>query len=343
MNFNIFLNTITNQSFSLPLVILYVTAGCNLRCIMCSYRNPLPGELSLDEVKSLSESLLQFGLRHIVYSGGEPLIRRDLPEICRFFQRPRVKQSLLTNGLLLEKRYDEMASYFHEIIVSLDGPTAEIHNGIRGIESFDQIVEGIQKVLRSPRRPKISLRAVLQRKNFRHLDEMAGFAKSVGVDRISFLAADVYSQAFHRDVAGKSLNFDDVALSRQEAVEFREIVNRFVGRHQADIKSGFISENDKKLHHIVQYFEALAGVSSFPRNHCNAPMVSAVITSTGDLLPCFFLPAFGTIRSGTLGETLNSPAIRATRARVREYSLERCQKCVCTLSVSPMSAFLGQF
>jgi len=310
---------------------------------MCSYRNPLPNELSLDELRTLADSLTRFGLRHIVYSGGEPLIRRDLPEICRLFQIPGVSQSLLTNGLLLEKRYDEISPFLREIIVSIDGPTAEIHDDIRGIESFSQILKGIRKIMRSPRRPTISLRTVVQRKNFRHLGEMVAFARSLEVDRISFLAADVSSRAFHRDVSEASLRVDDIVLTREETAEFREIVDGCITRYSAEIHSGFVSENENKLHHIVQYFEALAGSAPFPRNTCNAPMVSVVISSTGELLPCYFLPPFGSVRKNALEQEVNSEKIRDTRISVRAYTLDRCQKCVCTLEVSPMTAFAGRF
>lgn len=101
MNFSAFLNTLATHNYALPIVILYVTAGCNLRCIMCSYRDPLPNELTLDEIRKLALELSTYGLRHIVYSGGEPLTRRDFPAICELFQRSNVRQSLLTNGLLL--------------------------------------------------------------------------------------------------------------------------------------------------------------------------------------------------------------------------------------------------
>ncbi len=343
MNFSAFLNTVTTRNFSLPIVILYVTAGCNLRCIMCSYRDPLPDELTLDEIKNLADELSRLGLHHIVYSGGEPLTRRDFPAICEVFQSHRVRQSLLTNGLLLHKRYEEIQSYFSEIIVSVDGPRAEIHNRIRGVDSFRHIVKGIQKITSSEKRPRVSMRTVVQRMNFREVGNMVDLAKSLSVDRISFLAADVLSDAFHRDDPGLVSERGDIMLSREEAAEFRVLVQEFAARYRVDIENRFISESPEKLFHLVQYFEALAGTAPFPQNVCNAPMVSAVISSTGDLLPCFFLPPFGNIRSAPLQQEMNNARIRSARHRVREYSLTRCHECVCTLHVDPLAALMDRF
>src|SRR5271169_6620914 len=139
MGINGLLNTIGTRCRTLPLVILYVTEGCNLRCISCSYRNPSPGELTLGEIEHLAATLKDSGLRHIVFSGGEPLLRRDFPQICGLFAAPGIRQSLLTNGLLLEKRFPEIRRFFGEIIISLDGPDEETHNEIRGVDSFRQI------------------------------------------------------------------------------------------------------------------------------------------------------------------------------------------------------------
>lgn len=343
MNIPAFLNTVTTRNFSLPIVILYVTAGCNLRCIMCSYRDPLPHELTLDELRGLATKLHELGLRHIVYSGGEPLTRRDFPSICEIFRTINAKQSLLTNGLLLYKRYEEIQPFLSEIIISLDGPTGKTHNRIRGLEAFDQIVKGIQKVLSSTPRPKVSIRTVIQKSNFREIGKMVDLAKSLSVNRISFLAADVLSDAFHRDGAGLVAERGEIMLNADETCEFRNIINEFISKYQTDINNRFVSENPEKLFHLVQYFEALVGKSPFPRNVCNAPMVSTVITSTGELLPCFFLPSVGNIRSASIDKLLNNVELQNTRHEVKEYTLQRCRECVCTLKVSPSSALMDRF
>ncbi|MEX0601691.1 MAG: radical SAM/SPASM domain-containing protein [Bacteroidota bacterium] len=343
MNISALLNTLTTHAFSLPVVILYVTAGCNLRCITCSFRDPLPNEMRLDEYRKLARVLAALGLRHIVFSGGEPLLRKDMPDICRFFESPDIRQSLLTNGLLLEKRYPEMHGVFSEIIVSLDGPDAETHNTIRGIRSFDQIIRGIRAVLSDASRPRISFRTVIQRRNFRSLPAMVEFARSLGVDRISFLAADVLTDSFNRANAGKVVPDEAILLSPEETVEFKDRIDSMVETHRSDFARNFISESPKRMKQIVQYFEAFHGRAPFPPTTCNAPMVSTVITSTGELLPCYFLPSFGNLRSGSLGSQLNSDSATAIRRDVRACVPERCRTCVCTLHISPASALADRF
>ena len=314
-----------------------------MRCNMCLYRDTLPDELTLKEISQLAGTLSALGLRHIVYSGGEPLLRKDFPEICRMFAQYNVKQTLLTNGLLLSKRFAEFQQFLNEIIVSIDGATAEVHNTIRGVESFDIILEGIREIVRPNHRPKISIRTVLQKPNFRALPEMIELAKSSGVDRISFLAVDVSSPAFGRTKLDLVESKETIVLSDEECVEFLELVNDVIVKYRDDFNRGFISEAPAKMFHIVQYFEALIGKVPYPRNYCNAPNVSAVIRANGDLLPCFFLPPFGNIKDMGVDKQLNNEIIRKIRQDVKNYSLQQCKTCVCTLSVHPFAALMNHF
>ncbi len=342
MNVNAFLNTVSNRSRALPIVILYVTEGCNLQCIMCSYRTPSPKELTVAEIDVLADQLVRFGLRQIVYSGGEPLTRRDLGEICEIFKRKKIQQTLLTNGLLLEKRSD-LVPYFSEIIVSIDGSTSATHDSIRGIQSFDQILRGIERVTSGSGRPSLSLRTVVQKKNFRELPAFVHLARSTGVDRISFLAVDVLSDAFSRGTTNSRDDDNHILLDKEEIVEFRSIIDEMSVSFKREFESSFIAESPAKLLHIAEYFEAVLGLAPFPKNQCNAPMVSTVIASTGEVKPCFFLPAFGNVRNDTIPNLLNGIQAKTIRSTVREYSLERCQTCVCTLKKNPMDALMDNF
>ncbi len=343
MNINALLNTLGTQCRTLPIVILYVTEGCNLRCVTCSYRHPRPDELSFEDIVRLSRALKDFGLRHIVYSGGEPLLRRDLPAICREFSSLGVRQTLLTNGVLLEKRSAEILPFLQEIIVSIDGPDEGIHDGIRGGKAFHQIIEGIRSVRGIPNRPAISIRTVVQKQNYRSIIDMVRFARNIGTDRISFLAADVLTDSFGRDRPGSTVMRDVIALDREEVVELKALIDRMGSDLREEFASGFIAEPVAKLRFIARYYEALLGDCDYPPNVCNAPGVSAVITSNGDLLPCFFLPSYANLRDGSLPDLLNLGRIRETRRKVQNGDIDRCRTCVCTLHVSPAAALRDHF
>ncbi|MEK6572081.1 MAG: radical SAM protein [Bacteroidota bacterium] len=342
MNFKAFLNTVSEKVYTLPIVILYVTEACNLKCTMCSYRERLPSELSLDEIADLAIKLQEFGLRRVVYSGGEPLLRRDFPAICKVFRSGDVKQTLLTNGLLLEKRIREVASFLDELIVSLDGATDLVHNEIRGVNSFGTVLRGIRRVKESNPQTRLALRMVVQKKNFREIPGIIELGLSLRVHRVSFLAVDVLSGAFARDRLPMDAR-NGWQLNLHEAQELREIVSELRRKNGDLFASGFIAESPARLMQIADYFEALSDGKDFPRVLCNAPRVSAVITSTGDLLPCFFLPKVGNVREEKILSLLNSLPMMEVRREVRAYSLERCHTCVCSLNIQPLMALANSF
>jgi MoaA/NifB/PqqE/SkfB family radical SAM enzyme len=343
MNINAWLNTLGTRCRTLPVVILYVTEGCNLRCLTCSYRHARPDELSLQDIIELSLRLKAFGLRHIVYSGGEPLLRKDFPAICAQFSSLGVRQTLLTNGVLLQARAPEVVPHLAEIIVSLDGPDSETHDGIRGGAAFDRILTGLREVRALRDRPVLSVRTVVQKRNFRSLPAIVRLARNLHVERISFLAADLLSDGFGRNGHAVHPSREAVLLDAGEVEELSHLITRMAGEYREEFSQGFIAETPAKLRNIALYYGALLGLNPFPSSACNAPQVSAVISSSGALLPCFFLPSFADLRQGDLARVLNLENIRATREAVRERSPDRCRTCVCTLHVSPAAALADRF
>ena len=114
-------------------------------------------------------------------------------------------------------------------------------------------------------------------------------------------------------------------------------------KYEHEFETGFISESPAKMFHIAEYFEAAAGAGTYPRNYCNAPMVSAVITSTGEIHPCFFLPSFGNVRNDSFEKLINNSQIKQIRSDVADYKPERCKSCVCSLYIKPSSVLMDNF
>ena len=76
------LGALANRTLVLPLLIFYPTSRCNSRCVSCDWwRRSGAGDLSVDEVRRVAESLPALGTRVVAFSGGEPLLR---PEVFAF-------------------------------------------------------------------------------------------------------------------------------------------------------------------------------------------------------------------------------------------------------------------
>jgi MoaA/NifB/PqqE/SkfB family radical SAM enzyme len=89
-----------------PVVVWNMTRRCNLKCIHC-YSNSAdidyPDELTTDEGKKLIDDLAAFGSPVILFSGGEPLLRKDLLELAQYARDKGMRAVISTNGTLITK------------------------------------------------------------------------------------------------------------------------------------------------------------------------------------------------------------------------------------------------
>jgi MoaA/NifB/PqqE/SkfB family radical SAM enzyme len=80
-----------------------ITMGCNMRCKHCgsSCAEPLPDELSIEEALDAIRQFAALGLRWVTLSGGEPLTRRDWPQLVRAIAERGILVNMITNGWLV--------------------------------------------------------------------------------------------------------------------------------------------------------------------------------------------------------------------------------------------------
>lgn len=108
------------------------TAKCNLHCSFCwGPDHEIPDGLDTDQWKSVISFFVQRGTNGLVLTGGEPLIRKDLPEIARFAKGEGMHITLSTNTLLLPSRGQAILPHIDEIGIPLDGSTEEMNKRMR--------------------------------------------------------------------------------------------------------------------------------------------------------------------------------------------------------------------
>src|SRR6266702_5851466 len=112
---------------------------------------------------------------------------------------------------------------------------------------------------------------------------------------ISFLAADLTSVAFNRELVWPVERQQDVGLTIFEIEELEREIAAVIERHANAIASGFIAESPQKLRKIASHYRAHLGLEPHEAPACNAPWRSAVIETDGSVRPCFFHPAFGNV------------------------------------------------
>lgn len=324
-------NELTHQTLALPVLIFYPTARCNSRCISCDWwQSDGADDLSFDEIRALVTQLPALGVRMVVFSGGEPLLRRDVFEIADLFRAHNIKLYLLTAGLFLERDAEKIASRFDQLTISLDGQTSALYKKIRGVDALALVERGVKKINRVAPHIPVRARSTLHRHNFRELPHLIDKAREMGLRQISFLSADVTSEAFGR--ARGEASTHGLLLDENETQEFADIVEMTIQSHASDFATHFVAESPDKLRRLPRYYAAQLGLAAFPPISCNAPWVSAVIEADGAVRPCYFHNAVGNVREKRLRELLRHE-MSAFRSRLDVHANDTCKKCVCTLKV----------
>jgi MoaA/NifB/PqqE/SkfB family radical SAM enzyme len=318
---------------SMPILILNVHSNCNCRCIMCDiWKREEHEQVKVADLDRHRASLRNLGVRQVVLSGGEPLLHNDLNALCNFFRQENIRLTLLTTGLLLLKRADDVSTLFDDVIVSVDGPRA-IHDGIRRVHgAFDVIARGVAAVQEKNPAIEIACRTTVQKANHRHLRATVTAAKMLGFDSISFLAADLTSEAFNRPLVWPGERQSEIALTVQEAAELEDEMEALIEEHDHDIRSRYIVESPDKLRRITRRFREHLGELSPQAPMCNAPWVSAVIEIDGSVRPCFFHRPVGNITSSTVEEVVNGETARLFRQSLDVSDNPTCRRCVCSLN-----------
>jgi len=129
-------------------VVYCCTARCNLRCVFCEWWKKHITELDTNEALKLIDNICDFGVSAIDFSGGEPLLRRDLELLALRAKDYGVYTILSTNGTLIDNhRARRLSRAFDIINISLDG-FEETHDATRGVKGTFKRVLGALEALR---------------------------------------------------------------------------------------------------------------------------------------------------------------------------------------------------
>jgi pseudo-rSAM protein/SPASM domain protein len=201
---------ITERKQQRPVVVWNTTKRCNLYCDHCyasADTEGVPGELSTAEGKALLDQLGEFGVPVVLFSGGEPLVREDLPELVAHAVDAGIRPVLSTNGTLLtEAKAAELKDAGLQYAgVSVDG-LPERNDAFRGKEgAFDAAIRGIEACLAVGL--KTGLRYTITDRNAADLEGVIDLLTDVGVDRFCF---------YHLDYGGRGKEIVDADLSPAE-------------------------------------------------------------------------------------------------------------------------------
>lgn len=172
-----------------PVVVWNFTRQCNLDCLHCyasAVKQRSVKEIDTSAGKEFISDLSSFRVPVILFSGGEPLMRKDLFELAEFARSKGLRVALSTNGTLITpeiaRRFNDIG--FSEIGISLDG-MGENNDRFRGRSgAFQSALNGIRNCVRLGLR--VSLRLTMTSHNRLEIPSIMGLSEDEGINRICF-------------------------------------------------------------------------------------------------------------------------------------------------------------
>lgn len=166
-------------------VVFEITTRCNLKCYICFNKiytiNRSEKELSTNQVKTLIDKISESPIEQLRFSGGEPLLRKDIFELTRYAKKKGLRVWLNTNATLVsEARAKKLWQYVENVLFPLNSFDSLSELRMTGKKFFNKKIKGVKFLKKYI--PTIRCASVATKENIKNLERMYHITKTLKVD-----------------------------------------------------------------------------------------------------------------------------------------------------------------
>jgi MoaA/NifB/PqqE/SkfB family radical SAM enzyme len=190
---------------SMPPLLLqyYITERCNCRCRFCDiWPKPVSADAELEVVRQRVKQARALGVRFVDFTGGEPLLHPQLPQMLHAARACGLKTTLTTNALLYPQRCVELKGLVDFLHFSIDGATAAVHNRCRGADVFDAVVHSLDLAQSLGERPDLTFTV-----DGHNLDQLPLLSRQAATLRRMLVVNPVFTHHGHRPLDQEALAY----------------------------------------------------------------------------------------------------------------------------------------
>jgi len=317
------------------LIVWDITYACNLKCKHC-YANAgksLKNELTTDEAKKVIDKLARACVPIIAFSGGEPLVRKDIMELFSYAKSKGIYVAVATNGTLITKKKARQMKESGVIFVqiSLDGASAKTHDNFRGIKGvFDKTIKGIKNCVEEGF--FINIATTATHYNFKEIPKIIDLCEELGVKwfmvynfvptgRGSFISDNDLTPEEREELLKtlwqKLRNKSKVDLLSTAPQFARVALEAEVGMDKKVVPTHF--SNPELSDRLLNLAEFIGG--------CGCGRFYCAIRANGDIEPCVFFPLkLGNIKEDDFEDLWENNSI-LHKLRDKDILQGNCGKC----------------
>jgi MoaA/NifB/PqqE/SkfB family radical SAM enzyme len=282
------------------------TYRCNMKCAFCNIwrKNLFENEATTSELEQRLLECWNLGCSLVSFTGGEPLLRKDLGKLLEFSSRKLgLFTGLVTNGILLDKKIDVLSKYVDSLAVSFDVNHKQTFNRTRGVDAFEKVKKNIEYAKRMG--VEMELLSVITKETFEFIDDTIEFAKSLELP-IHFSPVDNVPREFMEVTAAQGMKVDETGKVLKKLSEEKR--------------------KYKKIHFESDYFkfQALGGFGNTIR--CSSASTTISLKPDASVaLPCPFFTLMTIKKGENLSDRLKSEKSRRIIEQCGEWDF--CKDC----------------
>jgi radical SAM protein with 4Fe4S-binding SPASM domain len=325
------------QILKAPFLIVWnFTNLCNLECKHCyQYSNQkisCSNELGLDEKLQLVDELADAKVVSLAFSGGEPLMHKDLFFVLKEAKRKGMHTAIATNGTLITKEVAKFlkAELVDYIEISLDFPRPDLHDEFRGmIGAFDKAINGIKNCVAEEIHTSIA--TTVTKINLHYISEMIQLARELKVERFiqfNFIPTGRGKEIADLDISPEErekllkLLFNESNIPGMQVVSTapqfsRVVLEESIGSIISPTHFLTTKNDDYDLKVLAEFIGG-----------CGAGRLYGAIQPNGDVTPCVFIPQLkvGNVRHASFMSLWNDSEI-LKEFRFRDNLAQNCGCC----------------
>jgi MoaA/NifB/PqqE/SkfB family radical SAM enzyme len=201
---------------------------CNAKCEYCNRWRIKKKEPTTVEALKIIEDIGDLGCCILTFTGGEPLLRKDIGTLVKKAKALGMSVNINTNGSLLKLKAKELIDAGCDVItVSVESHNPKTHDSIRGLKNlFNSLSDGIEEVkrLRKSSKPNIKVRANISAYNYKDLEKF--------IDHWSDKVDEVVLQPIHEEVRNAFTIPNKMKFSEKERKDFIKYFNELAKKHK---------------------------------------------------------------------------------------------------------------
>jgi MoaA/NifB/PqqE/SkfB family radical SAM enzyme len=267
---------------------IVVNYNCNLHCPMCDlWKKPAEcrqgsvEKLTTPEMEKVIDDFAAIGTSGVGFTGGEPILRKDVLHLISYARSKGLVTHLSTNGYLMSKKevaQRVVSSGLDAIAFSIDGVNPQTHDRLRGLPgSYEKAIEGIKNFLEIRKEEKreivVMVVCVVSEENLEEINALMEKMKNLGVDYVSFLPLHKVDELKPPQRHSPCPRFSSANLKRLDLLIDQLLKDQ--KRRKVDNSSSYL-----------KLFKRCFRGESLPIK-CYASFVACCVDGYGNVFPCF--------------------------------------------------------